>query len=136
MVTSEGWLFHLARSGERTLPAGEMTGFGGLITYRPPDQGLPQVAADAPPPNTSGEVEEPLEYGLAHLAEKHAPTEEGKVQLPLLSHVHSRLIKHTTLELSFHLAVKARLRLLAKRGEPRRGRHPRRTLRPATAGCC
>ena len=33
---------------------GESGASSGLITYRPPDQGLPQVLADAPPPDTSG----------------------------------------------------------------------------------
>jgi hypothetical protein len=35
--------------------------------------------------------------------------------VPLVSHIHTRLVHGTTLELSFHLAVKARVRLLAKR---------------------
>jgi hypothetical protein len=35
--------------------------------------------------------------------------------VPLLSHVHTRLLHGTTLELSFHLAARARVRLLAKR---------------------
>jgi hypothetical protein len=37
------------------------------------------------------------------------------VTVPLLSRVRTRLIHRTTLEVSFHLAVKARIRLLAKR---------------------
>lgn len=116
MVTTQGWLYHLAPAAQRTLAASEMSGFTELITYRPEDQGLPQVAADAPPPNTSNEYVEPFNYGEGNFAEHKAPT-EGKVRLPLLSHVHSRLVKGTTtLELSFHLAVKARLRLLGKRG--------------------
>ena len=54
LATTEGWLFHLAPAGERTLPRNEIPGFGSVITYGPPDQGLPQVVADAPPPDTSG----------------------------------------------------------------------------------
>ena len=54
MATTEGWVFHLAVEGDRTLPGNEIPGFSGLITFRPPDQGLPQVAADAPPPTRRG----------------------------------------------------------------------------------
>jgi hypothetical protein len=113
MATTQGWLFHLAPDGERTLAVDGDPNFAGLITYRPVDQGLPQVAPDAPPPDTSGLIEEANIPGGA-IAESHAPP-ESKVTLPLLSHVHSRLVKGSTLELRFRLAVKARVRLLAQR---------------------
>jgi hypothetical protein len=119
LATTQGWLFHLAPDAERTLeherqhdPAFNDDG-GHLITFRPKDLGLPQETPDAPPPDTSGLVE-----GFAipggTIEETKAPT-EGKVTLPLLTHLHSRLIRGTTLELRFHLAVKARVRLVAKR---------------------
>ncbi len=119
LATAQGWLYHLAPEGERQLPASEMPGFESsgqvnLITYRPKDQGLPQVPADAPPPDTSGLVEEPPAYGANFVETKSSPV-ESKIQAPLLSDVHSRLIHKTTLELRFHLAVKAQVRLLAKR---------------------
>ena len=41
--------------------------------------------------------------------------EEPKVREPLLSALHTKLVHGTTLELRFHLAVKARVKLLAKR---------------------
>jgi hypothetical protein len=112
LATTQGWLFHLAPPGERTLPKDEDPNFKGLITYRPPDQGLPQVAPDAPPPDTSGLVEEAPSLGS--IPESKGPA-ESMVTLPLLTHLHSRIIKGNTLELRFHLAVKARLRLIAKR---------------------
>ncbi len=114
MATTEGWLFHLAPEGEQTLPANEISGFHSVIAFRPIDQGLPQVAADAPPPDTSGLNEEVPQQTLVKGEEK-APSSESKVQLPLLSRLHSKLIHGATLRLSFHLAVKARVRLLAKR---------------------
>ncbi len=119
LATAQGWLYHLAPAGERQLPASEMPGFesGGnvnLITYRPPDQGLPQVLADAPPPDVSGQVEEPPDYGGTFAEAKGIPL-ESTVKAPLLTDVHSRLVHGTTLELRFHLAVKARVRLLAER---------------------
>ena len=41
--------------------------------------------------------------------------EESRVTVPLLSDIHSRVLHGNTLELQFHLAVRARLKLLAKR---------------------
>jgi hypothetical protein len=113
LATMEGWLFHLAPESERRLAADTDPAFAGPVTYRPPDQGLPQVVADAPPPDNSGLVEAPpvLE------AVKTPPPSAEKLQvaMPLLSHLHSRLVHGSTLELRFDLAVKARIRLLAER---------------------
>jgi hypothetical protein len=114
LTTSQGWLFHLAPEAERELPVDTDSAFAGLITYRPPDEGVPQVVADAPPPDDSGLVEAPPNYGGA-FAETKATAVEAKVRAPLLSEEHSRLVHGSTLELRFHLAVKARVRLLAHR---------------------
>jgi len=114
MVTTEGWLFHLAPEGQRTLARDNDPNFFGPITFRPRDQGLPQLPADAPPPDTSGLIEQGVAE-IGKLAERQERASESRVTLPLLSRVHSRLIHGTTLELRFHLAVKARLRLVAKR---------------------
>lgn len=113
LATAQGWLFHLASNGERTLARDGDPNFAGLITYRPPDQGLPQFPPDAPPPDDSGLVEGAPK--LETLPETKAPALESRVTLPLISHLHSRVINGRTLELRFHLAVKARLRLIAKR---------------------
>ncbi len=48
--------------------------------------------------------------------------------MPLLSHLRSRVLGGSTLQLSFHLAVKARLRLLAKRKRTVVAKTPTRTL--------
>ncbi len=119
MANVKGWLYHLAREGERTLPYSELPGFpeGKVIgeSGRPPDEGIPQEVRDAPPPDTSGLQEEPPASGGASAEQKAAPEIESTELAPLLTHVHSRLIHKTTLELRFHLAVKARIRLIAKR---------------------
>ena len=116
MATYNGWLYHLAPSDERTLPTSELPGFpeGHVISERPHDEGIPQEVLDAPPPDTSGLQEEAPDYG-GTFAESRVPTVESTIQTALLSDVRSRLVHGTMLELRFHLAVKARVRLLAKR---------------------
>lgn len=131
MANVNGWLYHLAREGERTLPTSELPGFpeGRIVgeSERPPDEGVPQEVLDAPPPDTSGLREEAPDYG-GTFAETKAPTIESKLKASLLTDVHSRLVHGTTLELRFHLAVKARVRLLAKRRKKVVARTPMRTF--------
>jgi hypothetical protein len=127
MVTTQGWLFHLAPDGERTLARDTDPNFNGLITFRPPDLGLPQIPPDAPPPDNSGLVEAPPNYGEGGFKEGQSPG-EGKVTLPLLTRLHSRVVHGSMLELRFHLAVKARVRLIAKRGRKVVASTPMRTL--------
>ena len=128
LTTTQGWLFHLSRPGSSTSGGVDSDpAFAGLITYRPPDQGLPQVVPDAPPPDDSGLVEEPPDYG-GTFAETKGETIETKVEVPLLTDVHSRLLHGNTLELRFHLAVKARVRLLADRRKKLVASTPMRTL--------
>jgi hypothetical protein len=115
MTTTQGWLFHLAPEGERQLPEASVDrseAFSKLITFRPPDAGLPQIAPDAPPPDDSGELPTVASKGGLQLIPE---VEEPKVREPLLSALHTKLVHGTTLELRFHLAVKARVKLLAKR---------------------
>lgn len=113
-ATTQGWLFHLAPEGQRQLARDDDPSFVGPITFRPLDQGLPQIPPDAPPPDNSGLVEASPFYGGA-FKEPPTPEVESMVSVALLSNLHSRVIRGTTLQLSFHLAVKARVRLLAKR---------------------
>jgi hypothetical protein len=113
MTTTQGWIFHLAPEGERQLAQDGSQAFSKLITYRPPDAGLPQVTPDAPPPDDSGELPTQASKGSL-VAIPEVP--ESKVRESLLSNISSRLLKGTTtLELRFHLAVKARVKLVAKR---------------------
>jgi hypothetical protein len=112
MTTTQGWLFHLAPADERQLPLDGSSAFSGLITYRPPDEGLPQVTADAPPADDSGELPTTLTKPSLTLVPEQT---EAKVREALLSSIHTRLVHGTTLELRFHLAVKARVKLVAMR---------------------
>ncbi len=115
MVTTQGWLFHLAPEDRRQLPPSEVdhsAAFASEITNRPLDAGLPQVVPDAPPPDDSGFGERAA--GKGQLVEVQT-TPEAKVKAQLVSKLHTKLVHGTTLELRFHLAVKARVKLLAKR---------------------
>jgi hypothetical protein len=115
LATSQGWLFHLSEAETRTLPLDTDPAFNGpLVTYRPPDKGLPQQVSDALPINDSGEEESQPASATKPLEEVKAET-FARISVPLLSDEHTRLVHGTTLEFSFKLAVKARLRLLAKR---------------------
>ncbi len=114
LATSQGWLFHLAPEGERHLPEDTDPAFSELITYRPEDEGIPKTVPDAPPPDDSGLLgEAPVALGTP--PEKKETLPEPRIEVPLLSDVRTRLVKGTTLELLFHLAVRARVRLLAER---------------------
>jgi hypothetical protein len=123
MVTTQGWLFHLGTGVSP--PRDTDPAFQGLITHRPADEGLPQVAPDAPPIEDSGLPEAPP--AATPLEEAPAPA-QTKVTAPLLSHVHTKLVHRDTLELSFRLAVRARVRLLAQRRKRVVASTPTRTL--------
>jgi hypothetical protein len=132
LTTSQGWLFHLSSPGE----AHEGTGDPAFtdepaeapISFRPADEGVPQTAPDAPPEDTSGLGESgPPSESFSQLTQV-AVNPFASVAVPLLSHMHSRLLHGTTLQLSFHLAVKARVRLLAKRRNAVVASTPTRTL--------
>jgi hypothetical protein len=129
MANVNGWLYHLASEEERTLPKSELPGFpaGKIVSERPHDAGIAQEVSDAPPPDTSGLQEEAPDYG-GTFAESKAPVIEAKFAVALLSDLHSRLIHKTTLELRFRLAVRARIRLLAKRRNKVVASTPMRTL--------
>jgi hypothetical protein len=111
LATTQGWLFHLTDGKE--LPQDTDPAFSHLITERPADEGIPQTPPDTPPIDDSGLLGEPP-ASIGSLPES-PPSSEEKVTVPLLSHIRTRLVHGSTLEFSFQLAVKAHIRLLAKR---------------------
>ena len=144
LTSTHGWLLHLSTTPEYEEEHEEEHGvpdgrpdphllvdpvFAGEepIAFRPPDEGLPAVPPDAPPVDDSGLEEfKPVQEDI----KSAAPTETfATVTVPLLSDMRSRLVRGTTLELSFHLAVKARVRLLAKRHTQVIASTPTQTLR-------
>jgi hypothetical protein len=131
LATNQGWLFHLAPEGQRQLPQDTDPVFSSLATNRPKDQGVPQEQPDAPPADDSGLEENPPPVGNP-AKETKAEERFATVTLPLLSHIHSRLLHGKTLELSFHLAAKARIRLIAKRHRSVVASTPARVLQAGT----
>jgi hypothetical protein len=126
LASTQGWIYHLS-TGSEELPLDTDPAFAGLITERPPDEGVPQVQPDALPADNSGLLGEPPP-SLGALPEN--PKEQPlRVHVALLSHIHSRLVRGSTLELRFHLAVKARIRLIARRKQKIVASTPRRVLR-------
>jgi hypothetical protein len=140
LATTHGWLLHLSTPLEHEeeheehghanahLLTDPVFSSQEPIVVRPADQGLPQVPPDAPPVDDSG-----LEESLAPIESPGAAAVEenrfAEVAVPLLSHVHTRLVHGTTLELSFHLAVRAQVRLLAKHRRSVVASTPMRTLK-------
>ncbi len=127
--TVGGWLLHLAAPGERTGPAladpvFERIEDGEPVTFRPRDAGVPEEASDVVPENTSGEET----FTRSEELVKPPKEELARVAVPLLSHIHARVRHRTQLVLSFHLAVKAKVRLLALRRKKVVARTPMRTL--------
>jgi hypothetical protein len=112
LASTQGWLYHLT-NGHEELTADTDPYFAGPIIERPPDEGVPQVQPDAPPADTSGLLGEPPP-SLGTLPE-NAKEPQPRMRVPLLSHIRSRLVHGSTLELRFQLAVKARIRLIASR---------------------
>jgi hypothetical protein len=125
LATSAGWLYHLSTEAEQTLERDADPAFETFITERPLDQGLPQTPPDTLPADSSGLPEGPPEESSVTEAE---PVQEVRRAVALLTHVHSHL-HGTVLELHFHLAVKARVRLLAKRAKKVVAQTPMRTLK-------
>jgi hypothetical protein len=112
LATREGWLFHYTDGSSLPREAGFDEAFASPINFRPLDEGVPQVQPDQPPPEESAP---PAPPPVEALPESISTLAQASVALPLLSHVHTRLVHGTTLELRFRLAVRARVRLIAKR---------------------
>jgi hypothetical protein len=113
LATTQGWLFHLADDAHRSLAANGDPAFAGLITFRPADAGIPAFVPDAPPVDDSGLLGELSANAPLQVTVSEEP--EARTTVPLVSRIHTRLVHGTTLRVSFQLATKARVRLLAKR---------------------
>jgi hypothetical protein len=127
LATATGWLFHLT-SGV-PLPQDTDPNFAGVITYRPPDGGVPPVILDQLPPIA------PASPSPSPQTPPTAPSTPPPQRRPLalVTHLRSHLLGSRALVFSFTLATKARVQVVAKRHRTivsetraavlRRGRH-------------
>jgi hypothetical protein len=108
LATQQGWLFHLTDGTPLTQDTDP--NFAGVITYRPPDAGVPPVIPDQVTPGLLPPPPQPV-----------VPTQPGTLppprrQRPLVSHIgRLRLVHRTTLVLPFTLSARARVQLVARR---------------------
>ncbi len=130
LATSRGWLFHLTEDPEHPeltdgYPVDTDPSFAGLITFRPPDEGVPELPSIESPPDDSL-------ANQAELVPPPPPTPPAPPVLtrePLVTDVSSHVVHRYTLELSFKLAVKARVQLLASLAHRRVAQTALRTLK-------
>jgi hypothetical protein len=133
LATSRGWLFHLTEwPAERKEPS-RATGyepdtdpnFAGVISFRPVDEGVPQLPPNEPPPDTSQANQLPVPL------KSPEPTAETPVfsQRALVVGLHSRIVHRYTLELTFKLVAAARVQLIARRRHRAVAQTARRTLK-------
>jgi hypothetical protein len=109
-----GWLFHLgggAPLAQNTDPM--FDGEDGVITYRPPDSGVPTIYPDAPPEDDSLANQQPPPPPAGPPVQTPAPP--AKQVKPLLTHVKSRLLHHSVLVISFTLTARAYVQLVGRR---------------------
>jgi hypothetical protein len=129
-TTTGGWLLHLATQAEREQPnvlsdpAFARAQAGEPITFRPPDAGVPQEPSDEVPEDNSGESS----FTRNEEVLKPPKAEAARIPVPLLTHLRTRVVHRTRLVLSFHLAVKSKVRLLALRHKKVVARTPMRTF--------
>jgi hypothetical protein len=113
-----GWLFHLS-DGAPIAPDRDplFDGEDGVITYRPPDSGVPVVYPPEPPEDDSL-IHQEAEAAKAAETVSHAvagvspPRTGGE---PLLEDVKSSLLHGRTLVISFMLTARARVGLVGRR---------------------
>jgi hypothetical protein len=124
LATDRGWLFHYT-DGSALVQDGDPN-FASVVTFRPADDGVPQLPADEPPPDDS----------LANQAPPAPPPPPPPPPAPqvlsnaaVLVGLRSHVIHGNTLELTFKLVAEAHVQLLAKRHGRVVAKTPRRTFK-------
>lgn len=123
MVTWAGWLFHYGDGS--VLPEDTDPAFQGTIEFRP-NEAAEQFIPDKPPVDDS-QLFAPPELEQNPIAEP--PKAKVRKLPPLLRNVRSKL-KGLRLTVSFTVTRKAKVALLAKKGNRTVARTPRRTFAP------
>jgi hypothetical protein len=127
LATSQGWLFHLTDGSSRPRDTDPFfDGEDGVITYRPPDAGVPVAPPDQPPeePTQPASGEPPLTP-----VPSVSPRPVTKPGEALVSRIHTRVLRGDVLALTFTLARTAHVQLLASRHGRVVARSRRETLR-------
>lgn len=126
---SSGWLFHYD-DGEAEEPDTDplFDGADGVITYRPPDSGIPGVY-----PNGFAEDDSLANQQTVTATTKPAPKPKPKPRpkpKQLVKHVRSHLLDHHRLVIDFTLTAKAHVQLIARRHAAVVAKTRRETLHP------
>jgi len=129
LATSKGWLYHLTEDAGNPdstdgYPLDTDPNFAGVITFRPEDEGTPQLPSIEPPADDS--LANQLESALPTTAVQ-APT--ARTAKALVTDVSSHIVHRYTLELSFKLTVKAHVQLVASRKSRKVAETARETLK-------
>jgi hypothetical protein len=117
LATSEGWLFHLTAGGSPPANTDPLfDGADGVISYRPPDSGVPQIYPDGFAEDDS----------LANQQQEAPPVQppqpappaprKAKKAKPLVTHMKTRFVHGRVLVVTFTLTAKAHVRMIARRG--------------------
>lgn len=122
MATETGWLFHYGDALERD----SGFRFQQPITQRPRDRSLPTLPPDELPDDDSGAIPPAPEVVPSGPPAKPSKPRRAKA---LVVKPHRRMVTPTTLELSFTLRAKARVRLVARRDRRVVAATPRRVLK-------
>jgi hypothetical protein len=141
LATSEGWLFHLTDGTQLAHDTDPFfDGADGVISYRPPDNGVPEVLPDQPPEDDSLANQQPPASTPAPPAAvpEEAPRITTAAALAVKVHsrlvrerarVHGKLVNEDVLELTFTLVARAHVQLLASRSGHVVAKTARETLR-------
>jgi hypothetical protein len=113
--TTPGWLFHLTDGSQ--YPQDADPNFAGVITYRPPDAGVPLIYPDLPPADDS--LANQIVIAPPSNPPEQAPTSPAKraKAKSLLTHVKSRLEHGRVLIISFVLTARAHVQIVGRRGK-------------------
>lgn len=122
-ATYGGWLFRWSEAGA-ALPEDTDAAFASLITFRP-NESASQFVPDAPPEDDSLKFAPPP----VEVVVEQPPETVTKKVAALLRKVRSKL-RGTRLTISFTLARRARVAIIARRGGKVVARTPARSLRP------
>jgi hypothetical protein len=110
-----GWLFHLTDGTVQTPNADPLfDGSDGVISYRPPDSGVPVIYPDVPPIDNSLANQQPPAAPSAPPAGAAAATAPKVKSKPLVEHIKSVFLHHRVLVISFTLTARAHVQLIAR----------------------